>query len=311
MDYPKVIVLTLNYNGKPLLYDCLSSYLANDYPNFEVVMIDNGSHDGSIDYVKYTFPKVTCIPTGKNLGCSGGFNVGLKFAFEEIKADFALITNNDVKADCKVINTLVESALQDPLRGFITGKVYYFDQPNTLQSVGKYEDTIRWNGDHIGAREIDNGQFNEPSERYFIDDIFTLVSAKLYAKTGGYDTTFFLQAEEYDWQARAKKIGYKCFYTPDAKIWHKESMTLGRTSPLKAYYDTRNPLIVIMKHKSKSFYIKYLKWHIWNIVFIPSLKGIVKGFELKRAWLIWKGFFSAISWLVKNRADCFKETTDI
>src|SRR5450759_1450080 len=107
MDYPKVIVLTLNYNGKQLLDDSITSYLANDYPNFEMVMIDNGSHDGSEEYVKLTYPIVTCIQTGKNLGYSGGFNVGLKYAFDEQKADFALIHNNDVKVASKVISDLV------------------------------------------------------------------------------------------------------------------------------------------------------------------------------------------------------------
>jgi len=143
-----------------------------------MVMIDNGSQDGSEEYVNVNYPKVTCIQTGENLGYSGGFNVGLKYAFEDRKANFALITNNDVKVDSKVISALVEAALQDPLRGFITGKVYYFDKPDTLQSVGKYEHPLRWNGNHIGAKEIDKGQYDEPSERFFIDDIFNACSSR-------------------------------------------------------------------------------------------------------------------------------------
>jgi Predicted glycosyltransferases len=295
MDYPKVIVLTLNYNGKSLLDDCITSYLANDYPNFEMVMIDNGSNDGSEEYVKATYPMVTCIQTGKNLGYSGGFNVGLKYAFEDRKADFALITNNDVKVDSKVISALVEAALEDPLRGFVTGKVYYFDQPDTLQSVGKYEHPIRWNGDHIGAREIDKGQYNEPAERFFIDDIFTLVRRNVYEKLGGYDTTYFLQCEEYDWQARAKQVGYKFYYTPFAKIWHKESMTLGKWSPRKAYYDARNPLIVIMRYKDPVFFKRYFRWHTVHFIFLGSLYN-AKHFRLKIVFNLWQGLFSAIYW---------------
>ena len=68
---------------------------------------------------------------------------------------------------------------------------------------------------------------------------------------------FFLQAEEYDWQARAKKLGYKIMYTPHAKLWHKESMTIGKHSALKAYYDARNPMLVILLHKSPDFFRKY------------------------------------------------------
>lgn len=300
MDYPKVIVLTLNYNGKPLLDDCITSYLANDYPNFEIVMIDNGSHDGSEEYVKVTYPMVTCIQTGKNLGYSGGFNVGLKYAFDEQRADFALITNNDVKVHFRVISTLVEAALQDPSRGFITGKVYYFDQPDTLQSVGKYEHPLRWNGGHLGAREIDKGQYDEPSERFFIDDIFTLVRREVYEKTGGYDTTYFLQCEEYDWQARAKQVGYKFYYTPFAKIWHKESMTLGKWSPRKAYFDARNPLIVIMRYKEPTFFKRYFWWHIYYFIVLGSLHN-AKHLQIKIAFKLWQGLFSAIYWGIVNK----------
>ncbi|MGD0755404.1 MAG: glycosyltransferase family 2 protein [Bacteroidales bacterium] len=300
MYYPKVIVLTLNYNGKSLLDDCITSYLANDYPNFEMVMIDNGSNDGSEEYVKATYPMVNCIQTGKNLGYSGGFKVGLKYAFENRKADFALITNNDVKVDSKVISALVEAALEDPLRGFVTGKVYYFDQPDTLQSVGKYEHPLRWNGDHIGAREIDEGQYNEPSERFFIDDIFTLVRRDVYEKLGGYDTTYFLQCEEYDWQARAKKAGYKFYYTPSAKIWHKESMTLGKWSPRKAYYDARNPLIVIMRYKEPAFFKRYFWWHTGCFVFLGSWSN-AKHLRFKNAFKLWLGLFSAIRWGIVNK----------
>ena len=309
MSEPKVIILTLNYNGKHLLDDCIESYLANDYPSFELVVIDNGSRDGSLDYVSKKFPQVLLISNANNLGYSGGFNVGLKYAFEEKKADYVLITNNDVKADIRVISELVKVALTDEKIGFVTGKVYYFEQPEILQSVGKEEDPIRWNGDHLGGREKDTGQYNEISERPFIDDIFTLVSSRLYSETGGYDTTFFLQGEEYDWQARAKKLDYKLFYTPYAKIWHKESMTLGKTSPLKAYYDARNPLIVIMKHRSVKFYRKYLSWHFRNVILRPSLRIAIKRFEFYRAWMIWKGFISALIWRGKHRDICHLEKT--
>jgi GT2 family glycosyltransferase len=300
MESPKVIVLALNYNGKPLLYDCITSYLANDYPNFEMVVIDNGSQDGSEEYVKSNYPKVTCIQTGKNLGYSGGFNVGLKYAFIEKKSDYVLITNNDVKADTKIISELVKVAQTDEKIGFVTGKVYYFDQPNTLQTVGKKLDPIRWNGEHLGAHEKDTGQYEEISERAFADDIFTLVSANLYSETGGYDTTFFLQCEEYDWQARAKKLGYKIYYTPYAKIWHKESMTLGKWTSQKAYFDARNPPIVIMRYKDPIFFRRYFWRHTRRFIFMGSWSN-AKHLRFKITFKLWQGLFSAIRWGIINK----------
>lgn len=301
MQTPKVYVLLLNWNGKELMEDSITSYLKNDYPNFEVVMIDNGSTDDSVEYVKKNFPEVIILQNEKNLGYSGGFNVGLDYAFNRNNADYVLISNNDVKAHQKVISQLVNVAETDERIGFVTGKVYYYDNPDILQTVGKKEDPIRWNGDHIGDREEDKGQYDEIVERIFIDDIFTLVRRELYIEVGGYDTTFFLQAEEYDWQARAKKRGYKMFYTPHAKIWHKDSMTLGKRSPKKAYYDARNPMLVILKHKSPEFFRRYFWFHLRKGIIRSSLAAIKNKFQVKTAWKIWSGFFSGLWWGIKNK----------
>ncbi len=301
MSQPKVIVLILSYNGKELLEESVSSYLANDYPNFEVVVIDNGSNDGTSEYVKKEFPEVTLLRIDNNRGYSGGFNYGLKYAFDKKEADYVLITNNDVKADKKVITELVKVARKDDKIGFVTGKVYYYDKPNILQTVGKYSDPVTWKGGKIGNKVEDKGQFEHIKERDFCDDIFWLVNSELYYKTGGYDTNFFLQAEDYDWQARAKQLEYKIMYTPHAKIWHKDSYTIGSRSALKAYYDARNPMLVILKHKSADFFRKYFWVHFLKHVFKGSFKIIIKNFEVKKAYKVWAGFLSGVLWGVNNR----------
>ena len=179
MNIPKVVILILSYNGKYLLEDSISSYLSNDYPNFSIVVIDNGSTDGTQEYVKENYPKVSVLRLEKNRAYSGGFNFGLNHAFNEVKADYVLVTNNDVKADKKVISELVKVAQSDDRIGFVTGKAYYFDHPDILQTVGKKEHPIYWNGGHIGNRERDEGQYDAVSERYFADDIYIIVSKKM------------------------------------------------------------------------------------------------------------------------------------
>lgn len=295
-----MIVLILSYNGKDLLDESISSYLENDYGNFELVLIDNGSTDESKEYAENKFPSVNVVRTEINLKYSGGFNLGLKYAFEEQKCDYVLVTNNDVKADKELIKELVKVAEMHDKIGFVTGKVYYYDYPNVFQTVGKMEHPILWNGGHIGNNEEDKGQYDEVIERYFADDVFTLVSKRLYDDIGGYDTTFEFQAEEYDWQARAKAKGYRIMFTPYAKLWHKESMTIGKASAFKLYYDAKNPFIVIMKHKSPEFIKKYFWYHLRKNVLITSLVNI-KRLNLGVVWAVWKGFFSAVFWGVKNK----------
>ena len=298
-SWPRVIVLILSYNGKALLEDALSSYLANDYPNFEVLVIDNGSSDGTQDYVEQNFPKASVLRLENNRGYSGGFNEGLEYAFGTLKADHVLITNNDVKADSRMVSALTRVAMEEEKVGYVTGKAYYFDQPDTLQSVGKYEDPIKWNGSHIGGQEKDQGQYDHLAERFFIDDIFMLVTHELYKEVGGYDTNFFIQSEEYDWQARGKAAGFRIYYTPDAKLWHKESMTIGKKSAYKAYYDARNPMLVVLKHKSPQFFRRYF-WHQLRKTgkaFLVSCKQLQFDVALSRI----RGLFAALGWGLKEK----------
>ncbi len=297
---PRVKVLILSYNGKYLLDECISSYLLNDYENFDITVIDNGSSDGTMKYVNENWPDIFVLRTKKNLGYSGGFNLGLDYAFNHENVDYVLITNNDVKADSKIISELVKVAETDPMIGFVTGKVYFYDKPNVLQTVGKYEDPIRWNGEHIGKEEIDKGQYNEISERTFVDDIFTLVSRKMYLETEGYDTTFQFQAEEFDWQARAKKLGYKIYYTPFAKIWHKDSLTIGKRSAFKAFYDSRNPMLVILKHKSPEFFRRYFWYHFKTSILRGTLVTL-KQLRPQVTVAIWRGLLSGLLWGFKNK----------
>jgi len=300
-DSPKVVVLILSYNGKHLLEESVPSYLANTYSNFTVTVIDNGSNDDTPAFLKKYYPEVNLIRIEKNQGYSGGFNIGLNNAFVTAEADYALVTNNDVKADNHVIEELVKVAQTNPMIGFVTGKVYYYENPDILQSVGKKEDPVRWNGGHIGNKERDEGQYDFISERFFADDIFTLVTRKLFFDTGGYDITFRFQCEEYDWQARGKALGYNIYYTPYAKIWHKESMTIGKNSSFKAYYDARNPMLVILKHKPPDFFKRYFWKHFIKDIFQGSLVVVIKEFRVTFAFKMWQGFISGIIWALKNK----------
>jgi GT2 family glycosyltransferase len=297
---PKVTVLMLTYNGKYLLEEALNSYLHNDYSNFTITVIDNGSHDGTYLFIKREFPQIEIIRSERNLGYAGGINFGLTYAFNQDDTAYVLITNNDVKADTWLISELVKIAEADEKNGFVTGKVYYYDNPTVFQTVGKKSDPIRWNGGHIGNREEDNGQYDEVSERFFADDIYMLVSRKLYKEIGGMNTLFFFQAEDYEWQARAKALGYKIMYTPFARLWHKVSMTIGRDSPFKAFYDAKNPMLVVLLHKSPQFFKKYFWLHVRNDIVHDSIVFLKQG-KVTNALARWEGFFSGIKWGFKNK----------
>ena len=289
----KIIVLILSYNGRDLLKDCVDSYLKNDYENFDIIVIDNGSSDNTKKYVESNWSnKIEVIRLEKNRGYSGGFNFGLNYAFNKKNADYVLITNNDVVADKKIISSLAEVAKKDDMIGFTTGKVLYYDNPKIIQTAGKNEDKIRLNGPDIGFNQVDKGQYDYISEIPFADDIFMLVS-KNFLEIGGYDETFFLQAEQFDWQVRAKKNNFKIYYTYKAFLFHKESMTIGKTSAEKEYYNARNSMIVILKHKDP-FFLNDIYGIIFYRVIYKSLKSIYK-FQFKIAFFVIIGFVSGLN----------------
>ncbi|MBD3182835.1 glycosyltransferase [Candidatus Poribacteria bacterium] len=302
---PKVFVLTLNWNGKKWLGDCLTSILEMDYPNYEVVVIDNGSTDGSVDFVRENFPNVHLVLNGENLGYSEGFNQGIRYAHQR-GADYFLIMNNDTVIDKNALSALMETALTQNKAGFVTGKVYYYDQPDTLQTIGKNDHKILWNGSHVGFKQKDIGQYQQVKEFPFLDDIFVLVSKKLYQEVGGYNPQFFLEAEEYEWQARSKEKGWKFYYTPKAKIWHRVSMSMGGSGNVIArYFDIRNGILVMALHAGLVRFLKYYAYISWEVISslvigIPA-KIIRPRLQLKYRWAGFMGFCAGTLWLLHRK----------
>jgi GT2 family glycosyltransferase len=299
---PKVFVLILSYNGKKWLEECLPSVLAMDYPNYEVVVIDNGSSDGTAEYLESEFPEVQTVAINPNVGYARGFNAGLEYAAAH-GAEYFLIMNNDTVIDRGALVALLETAVAKERAGFVTGKVYFYDSPAVLQTVGKYEDRILVNGRHIGWGEKDVGQYESVSERVFADDVFTLVNRKMYDEVGGYDPQFFLQCEEWDWQVRAKKKGWRIYYTPAAKIWHRVSATTGGYgSPINEYFFQRNRMVVLAKHGGIRRLVRYFAWESYYV-----LKGFLRPLlqfnwtELKLMLALLLGFLAGTLWLATRR----------
>ncbi len=303
MSLPKVIVITLNWNGERWLKDCLDSVLALTYPNFGIVVVDNGSTDGSVGLITSHYPSVGLIRNPENLGYARGFNRGLEQA-ASLDADYFLIMNNDTVIDPHALTALVQCAQSAPAAGFVTGKVYYHDHPTVLQTVGKKQNAATCQTSAIGTGENDHGQYDEAKERDFVDDIFVLVDRRLYKDVGGYDPQFYLQAEEYDWQLRAKKQGWRCYYTPGAKIYHRVSMSMGGAgSPVGRYFDTRSTMVAIYRHAALRQFLRY-----YVLTFFNTTLGLAKAVlqldpaKIKPRLAMWLGFWSATFWLAHRKA---------
>jgi GT2 family glycosyltransferase len=246
---PKVTILTLSWNRKVHTLEWLESVSRLDYPNFDILVVDNGSSDGSNEAISKRFPHVSIIENGKNLGYAGGFNVGLEHAFRD-GADYVLIMNNDAVIDTDALTGLVDVAQSDQTIGFTSGKVFHYFRPDEIQTLGMTTHPLLITGGQIGSGEIDHGQHDEPAERELSDDVFLLVRRDVFERIGGYDEDFaFYGHENVDWCLRARKAGFKIMYAPKAKLWHK-GRTGGGWTAFYVYYQTRNDFVLIAKHAS-------------------------------------------------------------
>lgn len=308
---PLVAVVTLNWNGAAFLRECVDSILASDYANFKVIVVDNGSTDNSLKLMQDTYGdnvQVTLLQNHRNLGYSLGMNAGLKHAFGSLRADYCLVMNNDTVLDREAISALVDMALTDEKIAFVTGKAYYFDQPDVFQSVGKKSHSVLVSGGHIGRGEKDLGQYDVDRELHFCDDIFWLVSRMVYEETGGYDPEFFLQCEDFDWQLRAKKAGFKIMYAHKARLWHRESMVLGKRSARKAYYDARNPAIAVMKNCDPQTAKRFLQARLFK-VYLPAIaKNTIRARFNVSCAMTW-GLLSAGIWSLKHHGCSDRQLT--
>jgi GT2 family glycosyltransferase len=246
---PSVVIVVLNWNGRDDTLECLRSLAAVSYGNFAVIVVDNGSVDGSVPAIRQRFPEVAVVETGKNLGYAGGNNAGIRAALEK-GVEFILLLNNDTIVAPDILDEFVAAAHRFPNAAALGGKIY------------RYEDMERiWWADAHWVEE--EGSFVCPSEGALdsagaedsaTDTDYTcgcamFMRAALIREVGLLDAQYFLTFEETDWCFRVRRLGYHCLVISNAKIWHKGSASFkGGESPLYSYFFTRNRLLFAERH---------------------------------------------------------------
>ena len=292
--------MLLNWNGGADLLDCVRSVKQMNYSALTVLVVDNGSTDESVRMLARDHPDITILANGRNLGYARGFNTGLTYAYDH-GADYFLIMNNDTIIDRDALTELVRVAQSDPAIGFVTGKVYWHSKPGVLQSAGRCDDPDIMVGLHVGADEIDNGQYDQVRDYNFVDDVFLLVRRAVYETVGGYDPDFFLYYEETDWCARVRRAGFRIVYTPKSKIWHK-GMVGGQNMPLspqRIYFLQRNALLFMKKNASRPQW-RHWCWHLTRTAPITILRYIKHG-ECAYVAAYCRAVLSGLVWLLRSR----------
>lgn len=257
---PQVTVVVLNWNGWQDTVACVESCLRADYPRLRLLLVDNGSTDGSERILRDRLPGLEFLQTGENLGFTGGNNAGIRRALEE-GADFVLLLNNDTTVDPGFAAALVEAAEAHPRAGMFCSKVLRFDRPEVLWYAGaSFHSWLGW-GRHRGHGQRDVGQFDLVEETGRPTGCALMVRRALCEQVGLLRDDYFCYAEDLEWGLRARAAGYQVLYVPGSRVWHKVGRSTGGARSTTALrYQTRNLLACVDAQLPLPAPARVLRW---------------------------------------------------
>lgn len=248
---PRVAIIIVIWNGKADTLECLQSLRADAYPSKEIVIVDNGSTDGSVPDIRREFPAATVLETGQNLGFTGGNNVGIRYAIEH-GADYVYLLNNDTTVEPDALAALVAAAQSQPQAGLLAPIIYEYYPPRPIWFAGSRMELSR------GAAWHDNSRVPEPTDAPYEIPWATgcamLVPAPLMRELGGFDDRYYLSVEDVDLCVRVRKAGRTICAVPAARIYHKGGRSGQRMSGIRNYYAVRNSLLLMRKHSGAAYF---------------------------------------------------------
>lgn len=244
LENPLVSVVIVNWNGKQHLAECLDSLVAQNIKDREIVLVDNGSHDGSVEMVQGAYPFIRVVSLPENLGFAGGNNAGIRIA----SGKYIALLNNDTRVDPEWMPSLLKEAEASPPHvGMWASKILSYENPELIDNVGllMYPDGL---GRGKGRLEKDEGQYDQTGEAFFPSGCAGLYRREMLDEIGLFDEDFFAYADDVDLGLRARLAGWQCIYVPSAKVYHKYSASSSAHSPFKAFLVERNRIWVLLKY---------------------------------------------------------------
>lgn len=298
-----VSVVLLSYNSKEDLKECIPSLMSQTYQDFEIIIVDNGSMDGSEEFIKIQYPTIKVVQTGKNLGYAAGNNAGFEFA----EGEYIVVVNPDTVADPEWLTKLIEPLESDPTITATTSKIliyYQKDKINTCANTAHYTGLTFCRGLNMPASELNNPQLVGA-----VSGCSFAIRSDMLKNINGFDSDFFLYQEDADLSWRIRFAGGKILYVPESIIYHKFRLSI---SPQKEFYLERNRYLILLKNfESKTL-----------LLLLPSLM-ITEVVTLGHAFLNGPKYINsklwAYLWIFKNikriltkrhETICKKITTD-
>ena len=236
----EVSVIIPNWNGVVHLPTCLDSLRRQTLEDFETIVVDNGSTDGSLELLRQEYPEVTLLPLGENHGFAGACNAGIRAA----QGQFIILLNNDTECHPRWLKEVALAFNRHPEAGSVASRMMLFDRRDTFHTAG---DFYRIDGipGNRGVWEKDKGQYNEEEHVFSACGGSAAYRRTMLDEIGLLDEDFFYSCEDVDLGWRAQLAGWRCVYAPQAIVYHKLSATGGGSTA--SYYDGRNFIYLLTK----------------------------------------------------------------
>ena len=284
---PLVSIIVVNWNGVKFIGDCLASLEKQTWKNREFILVDNGSDDGSAEFLRKWatgVPNAQVILLSRNTGFCEANNL----AFAQARGEWIALLNNDAVAELNWIEELVRHG--DPARriGMLGSKILFAEPRGVIDKAGHL---IYWDGQNRGrgTMERDVGQYDRDEEILWPDACAALYHRRLFEETGGFDLSFFAFGDDADLGMRARLLGWKAWYVPTAIVHHRHSATAGVYSPLKVMLVERNRLLLAVKSFPWPLLLANPYWSlrrfIWHAYAASKHQGAAGRFVAARGWV--------------------------
>ena len=244
-----VAPVVLSWNRREDTLTCLRSLARSDYAALRVIVVDNGSVDGTVDAVRLEFPEVELIELPANAGYTGGMNAGLRRVLD-LGEDYALVLNNDVELAPDAIGALVDTAQRSADVAALSPVINFADRRDLVWYAGSTFDPGRgYNGRLVGYEEPGEAHDSVVRDTDVACGAAMLVPRTVLERLGLFDEPLFAYGEDAEWSLRATKAGYRLLVVGASRAWHRVSASSGgEGSPAALYYSTRNLLAVCERH---------------------------------------------------------------
>ena len=252
-----VSIIIPNYNGRENLQLVFESISKQNYREFNVILVDNGSTDDSISFTEKNYPEFEIIKLNENTGFSVAVNHGIRHAINKFKSKYILLLNNDIEIDNNFLEEGIKTFSGVPEADFVAVKMLNYFRRNMIDNTGDFIKSGGGSPMMRGAGETDSGQYDKPEFVFGACAGAAFYKAELFKSEGLFDEDFFAYLEDVDLSFRFQLAGYKCYYNPKIICYHKRGETTKNFSGWETYYTEKNLVSLRLKNYPLSVYLKY------------------------------------------------------